>query len=118
MLIDAALPEPGVVLAGKQQGVAHKLHIVQHRLSAGRFDLVVPIHHHALAFHIDGVVIDILLHIHHAAAHLPLVLRVLLVQHLLVHQVHNEQVAALLDVGDTRLPEDFQQVNGGDVDVS
>ena len=47
-----------------------------------------------------------------------LVLRVLLLQQVLVHQVHDEQVAGLLDVGHARLPKQLEQVDLPDVHVA
>ena len=91
---------------------------MQQRPARGGGGLVVPVHHHALACDVHGVVVDILLHVDDAAAQVPSVLRVLLLQQVLVHQVHDKQVAGLLNVGDAGFPEDFQQVDGADVDVA
>ena len=118
VVVPARVPVVGVVLAGEQQGLAHELGIVQQRLAAGGGRLVVPVHHHALVAGVDGVIVDILLHVHGPAAQMALMLRVLLLQQVLVHQVHDEQVAGLLDVGHARLPKQLEQVDLPDVHVA
>ena len=118
VVVPARVPVVGVVLAGEQQGLAHELGVVQQRLAAGRGRLVVPVHHHALVAGVDGVIVDILLHVHGPAAQMALMLRVLLLQQVLVHQVHDEQVAGLLDVGHARLPKQLEQVDLPDVHVA
>ena len=117
VVIEAPLPVPFVVLAGKQQRVPHELGIVQDGPPGCALDLVVPIHHHALSAGVHGVVVDVLAHVDGAAAQVPLVLGIPLLQHLLVHQLHQKQVPAVLDVRDPRLPEQLQQVDLPDVDV-
>ena len=118
VVIPAPLPVVRVVLAGIEQGVPYEFYIVQYRLSGRAALLVIPVHHHALAAGVHRVVVDVLLDVDGPSAQVPLVLRVLLLQQLLVHQLREEQVAGLLDVGDARLPEQFEQVDLPDVDVA
>ena len=117
MVVKAPLRVFRLVFAGVKQTVTAELRVVQHRPSVGA-DLVIPVHDHALPGQIDRVVIVILFDFHGVAAETALVLRILRFQILRIHKIYNEQVLALLDVGDPRLPEDLQQVDPDDVDVA
>ena len=107
VIVPAPLLVLRLVFGGEQQGISHKLGVVQHRLAGGRLDLVVPVHHHALAAGVHGIVVDVLLHIHSPALQVALVLGVLLLQQVLVHQIHDKEVSAALDVRDPRLPKEL-----------
>ncbi len=106
-----------LILRSEQQRIPHELGVVQHRPSTGREDLVVPVHHHAFPTHIHCIVVDILLHVHRISLQLSLTLGIPLLQQVLVHQLHQEKIPALLDIGDPRLPEKLQKVDLPDVDI-
>ena len=118
VVIKAPLPVLRVVLAGVQQRGAHEFDVVQRRPAIRCLDLVIPVHHHALVAGVHVVVVDVLLHVHDLAFLLALQLRVLAVQQVVVHQVYNKQVPALLDVRDARLPKQLQQVDIPYLDVA
>ena len=107
-----------LVLAGKQHLAAHEFAVVQHRLAQPCGLFVVPVHHHALVAGVHVVVVDILLDVDDLAPQLALQLGILLLQQVVVFQVHHEQVPAGLQIRDPRLPEDVQDVHKPDVHVS
>ena len=119
MVVPAPLGVGRVVLAGKERLVhpAHELDVVQHRPPVRAVDLVVPVDHQALPAHVDALVVQVFLHVDGRAAHLPLVLGILPVQQILVHQLHHEEVPAVLQVRHPRLPEELEQVDAADADV-
>ena len=99
-----------VVLRCLQDGVAHQLRKVQHLPSVLIF-LVIPVHHHRLVVKIDDVVrVVLLLHLR-LGVELPLQLRVLLEQKIVVHHLRQEDVLRLLDVPHARLPEEGQDIH-------
>ena len=118
MVVEAAISALRVILTGVKQRVSHELDIVDQGFSVGGLDLVVPVHHDALVAGVNGIVVDIFLHIHGVAAHSAFQLRVLLIQQVIVHQINDKQVAGLLNIGNSGFPEQFQQVDFPDVDVS
>ena len=107
----------GIVFRGVQHVVFHELAVVQD-LPAAHAALVVPVHHGGFLACVHLVVVYVLLGDLALALQLPLQLGVLLHQGLVVHQLHLEQVAALLDIGDPRLPEQVQRVTAPHGDVT
>ena len=118
MVIEAALPVLRVILAGVQQGGAYELDVVQRRPAAGCLDLVIPVHHHALFAGVHTVVIDVLFYINYLALLLALKFRIFLFQQVVVHQIDDEQIPALLDIRNARLPKQVQQVDVPDLNVT
>ena len=98
----------GVVLARIEQVAPREFDQVQRRAAAGQRLFVVPVHDDALARGVHRVVVQILRQLHAAAAG-PRVGpgggNVVV-----VHERAHEEVAAGLNVGDARLPEQVQQV--------
>ena len=100
----------GLVLRGVQHRVPHEVAVVQHCLFVLLL-LVIPVHHHAFLRGVHSVVIHIFADIQPVAAQLARQFRVRLLQSGVVLQLHMEHVGAVLDLGDTRLPEEIQNVH-------
>ena len=103
-----AVRHGGVVLAGVEQGVAGELDEMQHGAAIGQALFVVPVHDDAHVGGVHRVVVEVLRQLHAAVSGLhagvgggDVVVR---------HERAEEEVAALLQIGDTRLPEQVQQV--------
>ena len=111
VVVVAILAVLGVVLGGIQQVITHELDVVEDGFAVGGLDFVIPVHHNGLVAGVHGIVVEVLFHIHGVALGLALQLRVFLIQEIFVHQLHNEQVAAVLDIGNAGCPEQFQQVD-------
>ena len=117
VVVKAPILHGRVVLAGIQHHPVAELAVVQHRLSAGQSLFVVPVHHHALVAGVHTVVMDVLCHVQ-AASGMPLQLRVLSLQPVVVRQAQAEQVRAVLDVLHARLPVQHQHIHAPDADVA
>ena len=117
MVVPSDFSPRRVVLSGVNHIVAHELAVVQDCFGAD-LALVVPIHHHRFVGGVDTLVVLVSGHREGLAAQLAAQVRVLLLQQIRVLEADVEQVPALLDVADSRLPVDVERVNHPDCYVS
>ena len=98
----------GVVFARVEQVTPGEFHEVQRRSAAGQRLFVVPVDDDALVRRVHCVVVEILRQLHAAASGTRI--RPCGRNVVVVHERAHEEVAAGLNVGDARLPEQVQQV--------
>ena len=108
---------PGLIFARVEQGVPDVAAVVQHLARPGAL-LVIDLDDGGLAVGGDRVVIEEAGGRKAAVFELPPELRVLLLESVVVLEPRMEQVAAVLDVAFSGLPEDVEQVDALDGDVA
>ena len=117
MVVKAPVFHGRVVLAGIQHHPVAVFAVVQHRLPAWQSLLVVPVHHHALVAGVHAVIVDVLCHVQ-TVARVPLHLRILAFQLVVVRKAQAEQVRAVLHILHARLPVQHQDVDAFDADLA
>ena len=105
-----------VVLRGVQHRFPHILAVLQH-LPPLHGGVIVPVHHQRLVGGVHRVVVEVAAQGHAAPAQLALQLGILRQQLFVVPQLRGEEVGAVLNVGDARLPEQVEKVHPLHADV-
>ena len=116
MIIQAALCQCRVVLAGIQHHPVTELAVVQHHASVFVRALVVPVHHHAFRAGILPFLVDVPGHIQHTGC-AACQLRILRGQLRRVFQTQAEEIRRSLDILHARLPVEHQQVHAAHGDI-
>ena len=117
VVIPSSLCIGGVVLGCEKHLVIDKLAVVEYRLAVYRL-LVVPIHHRRLRICVNLVIINILGHINSRASKPIRKLRICLNQKVIVHQLNVEYITALLNVHNTGLPKEIDDVYLSDRNIT
>ena len=118
VVIIAALSIVGIILTGIQDAVAGELAVMQQCLPGQVLLLVVPVPHQTLSRPVHVGIVRIGVVIRRGRLQLPLVLGELGFQIRHLRHACDKQVPALLNVLDTRLPVNVQQVKIVNIDVS
>ena len=84
---------------------------MKYRSSVSTLLLIVPIHNYGLVGSVHLVIVDILGNIHCSRGQLALELRVRTNKKVIVLEFYMEDIAGLLDILDTRLPKEIDNVN-------
>mgnify|MGYP003305811854 CR=1 FL=1 len=117
MIVPAALRVLRFILSCKEDRVIDVLAEVQHGFPVLVL-LVVPVNHSALIRGVHGVIVDILAEIRRSASQLTCQFRIPVLQQIIVHQLHMEQVAGLLDVSNAAFPEQVDDIHLSDSNVT
>ena len=120
VIVPAAICVFRVILRSEKRFVlpCYEFTVVQERLAVRTALLIVPVYYGGLVIVVNCVVVDVPGHVNSRVRKTVSQLRVLVFQNVIVLKGDIEDVPALLDIRDAGFPEEVNQINAGNVDIS